>query len=113
MATYSVYLKHDADSELVSSAKKLGISPLDLIRKRIAQGTETNQIKAANRKLDGLFFIMEILMREIGFTAGATRAGSVSNEKLWSGGSEREKQTTDTVRQCRNHLEKEGIGTQF
>ena len=113
MATYSVYLKQEAELELVSSAKKLGISPIDLIRNRITHGAETNQTKAANRKLDALFSLMETLTREIGYTAGATRAGTSANERLLSAVTEREKQTLDSLRQCRIQLEKEGISTQF
>ncbi len=113
MATYSVYLKQEAELELVSSAKKLGISPIDLIRNRIAQGAETNQTKAANRKLDAMFLILETLAREIGYTAGATRSGTVDSERLSRAGVEREKQTLEALRQCRNHLEKEGINTRL
>jgi hypothetical protein len=113
MATYSVYLKHDAESELVSSAKKLGISPIDLIRNRITQGAITNQTKAANRKLDTMFSILEMMLRESSFVSGVIRTAYQPNDKLFGAGMEHEKRFSDAMKQYRNQLEKEGISTQF
>jgi hypothetical protein len=76
MATYSVYLKHDAESELISSAKKLGISPIDPVRNRITQGATANQTKAANRKMNAIIQLIEMMIPELAYTAGASRAAS-------------------------------------
>ena len=113
MATYSVYLKHEAESELISSARKLGISPIDLIRNRIAQGAVTDQNKVANRKLDAMFFVMELLAREVGFVSGLLRAGHQANEKIYSAGLDRERQSVESIKACRNELDNEGISSKF
>jgi hypothetical protein len=113
MATYSVYLKQEAELELVSSAKKLGISPIDLIRNRIAQGAEANQTKAANRKLDAMFSVLEMMLREATFVSGVIHAAYQPNDKLFGAGVSHEKRFSDEIKQCRNRLEKEGISTQF
>ena len=73
MTTYSIYIRESEDAELISASKQIGISPIELIKKRIKIGASETTFERLEKKVDGLYMLLEIFSSEIGFTGGVLR----------------------------------------
>lgn len=108
MTTYSVYVRGEADDALRKEARNLGITPIELIKKRLDLATQSTSNHAIETKIDALFFLLEMVATEVGYTSGATRAASASAPAAVSRGNEFESNLKKAIAQVRSRLEKQG-----
>jgi hypothetical protein len=97
MPKYTVYLDDQADREIRAVAKSTGNSFNEVIRKRIQSSTSNLRFEILEDKLDALFALFELIVGDIGYIAGATRAGTKNLEVASKEGGYYEAQFRRTV----------------
>lgn len=80
MPKYTVYLDDAQDREVRAAANATGSTFTEVIRKRLQASSTNQKIKRVEDKLDALFGLFELVIGDVGYVAGATRAGTKNHE---------------------------------
>lgn len=78
MTSFTVYLPAKETEELKRSAQKKGITPGRLLRLRLKSVVRSEQHMRLETRMEALFLLLEIVLPEIGYIAGANRAASAN-----------------------------------
>ena len=108
MPSYSIYVRSEENNSLKRDAKSQGLTPVELIKKRLEQPPKDKGFIAVQAKLDALFLLLEMLATEIGYTSGATRAASASISKAVNEGVALEASLKRAAQTLRQQLAKDG-----
>jgi hydroxymethylpyrimidine/phosphomethylpyrimidine kinase len=76
MPTYSIYLNAKEADELKRTASKHNLSPLYILKKRLKRGMAREEKDRVNLKLNAIIQLLEMMIPELAYTAGANRAAS-------------------------------------
>jgi hypothetical protein len=106
MTSFTVYLPGKESEELKRTASKRGISPGRLLRLRLKAVVRTEQHMRLEARLEAILQLLELILPEIGYTAGANRAASANIGTAVQKGQEIENFLKKTALQIRSQLEK-------
>ena len=76
MPKYTVYLNRDLDEEIRSVASKQGQHLTEVLRRRIQSHASQDKLDVLGEKIDAVFSLLELVIGDLGYIAGATRAGT-------------------------------------
>jgi hypothetical protein len=76
MPQHTIYVTQEQEREIQKTARRLQVKPTQVIRLQLEAAKVTSQLRSLHRKLDALFLILETVLPELGFAAGATRSAS-------------------------------------
>ena len=80
MPKYTVYLDDALDRDIRCIAQAHGSSLTETIRRRIQSHSAETKLQVLEDKVDAVFAILELVIGDIGYMAGATRAGTKNVE---------------------------------
>lgn len=106
MASFTVYLPGKESDELKRSASKRGISPGRLLRLRLKAVVKTEQHMRLEARLEAILQLLELMLPEIGYSSGASRAASANMSSAVQRGNEIENSFKKTGAQIRAQVEK-------
>jgi hypothetical protein len=106
MATYSLYLNAREADELKRAALKLNIPPIYLLKKRLKRGMAREQKDKLNLKMNAIIQLIEMMIPELAYTAGASRAASAGMASAVNKGNSLEESHKKAAELIRARLER-------
>lgn len=80
MSKFTIYLSDRLERDIRAASRESGFSMTEVLRKRIQASYMEQNIERIEDKIDAIFALMELILGDVGYIAGATRAGTKNHE---------------------------------